>query len=87
MSLICFNAKHTYLSVVRSSISSVNDDYNNYSDTCHNTELDSHTNMVVVCKHAVVVAHTGKIVEVKPFSPDCKSMDKVPIVDAVIKWY
>ena len=73
--------------VVSSSTSLKDDVYNNYSNTCHNTELDSHTNMVVVCKHAVVVAHTGKTVEVKPFSPDCKSMDEVPIVDAVIKWY
>ena len=42
--------------------------------------------MVVVCKHALVTAHTGKTVEVQPFSPDCNTMTSVPIVNAVIKW-
>ena len=42
--------------------------------------------MVVVCKHALVISHTGKTVEVQPFSPDCKTMESVPIVDAVVKW-
>ena len=55
-------------------------------ETCHHTELNSHANMVVVCEHALVIAHTGKTVEVQPFSPDCKTMESVPIVDAVVKW-
>ena len=42
--------------------------------------------MVVVCKHALAVAHTGKTVEVQPFSPVCKTMESVLIVDAVVKW-
>ena len=42
--------------------------------------------MVVVCKHALVIANTGKNVEVQPFSPDCKTMESVPILNAVVKW-
>ena len=73
--------------VIGSSASSVRDECCNcISDTSHDTELDSHANMVVVCKHALVTAHTGKTVEVQPFSPDCQTMTSVPIVDAVIKW-
>ena len=34
------------------------------------TELDSHANMLVVGKHAYIIAETGKKVDVSPFTPD-----------------
>ena len=73
--------------VISGSVSSVCDEHCDcISHASHNAELDSHANVVVVCKHALVIAHTGKTVEVQPFSPDCKTMTSVPIVDAVTKW-
>ena len=72
--------------VIDSSVSSHDECFNCISETSHHTELDSHANMVVVCEHALAIAHTGKTVEVQPFSPDYKTMESVPIVDAVVKW-
>jgi hypothetical protein len=48
------------------------------------TELDSHTNMVVVGRHALVLSNTGRTAEVSPFTPDYDALQKVPIVDAAI---
>ena len=66
--------------------SSHDEHFNCIGETSHHTELDSHANMVVVCKHALEFAHTEKTVEVQPFSPDCETMESVPIVHAVVKW-
>ena len=52
----------------------------------YKTELDSHANMAVIDKHSVIVNDTGETADVKPFSPDCKTLQKVKIVDAAIKW-
>ena len=49
------------------------------------TELDSHTNMPVVGKHAYIIAETGKKVDVSPFTPDYKLLT-VPLVDATVKY-
>ena len=49
------------------------------------TELDSHTNMPVVGKHAYTIAETGKKVDVSPFTPDYKPLT-VPLVDATVKY-
>ena len=49
------------------------------------TELDSHANMPVVGKHAYIIAETGKMVDVSPFTPDYKLLT-VPLVDAMIKY-
>ena len=49
------------------------------------TELDSHTNMPVVGKHAYIIAETGKKVDVSPFTPDYKPLT-VPLVDAMVKY-
>ena len=49
------------------------------------TELDSHANMPVIGKHALVLSHTGRVADVNPFTPDYKSM-RVPIVHAAIKY-
>ena len=46
-------------------------------------ELDSHTNMPVVGKHAYIIAETGKKVDVSPFMPDYHSL-MVPLVDAMV---
>ena len=48
-------------------------------------ELDSHTNMPVVGKHAYIIAETGKKVDVSPFTPDYKPLT-VPLVDAMIRY-
>ena len=50
------------------------------------TELDSHANMVVLGRHSLVVANTGKTAQVSPFTPDYKSMENVPIVDGAIAY-
>eukprot|EP00957_Ditylum_brightwellii_P147108 11200993-Ditylum_brightwellii.AAC.1 len=49
------------------------------------TELDSHANMPVVGKHALILSHTGRVADVNPFTPGCKSMH-VPIVHAALKY-
>ena len=54
-------------------------------DSCPRTELDSHANMVVAGKNALVIEDTGKTVEVKPFSSECNTLDNVSIVDAMVK--
>ena len=42
--------------------------------------------MVVVGKHAAIIAETGKTADVRPFSPNYDSLEEVKIVDAAIKW-
>ena len=49
------------------------------------TEVDSHANMPVVGREALVVEQSGKTVEVSPFTPDYKPI-KVEVVDAVIQY-
>ena len=44
------------------------------------TELDSHANMPVVGREALVVEQSGKMVEVSPFTPDYKPI-KVEVVN------
>ena len=55
-------------------------------DDIYKTELDSHANMAVVGKHCTIVHDTGKTVSVRAFSPDCKTLEEVPIIHAMIKW-
>ena len=54
--------------MISSSVSShdecLDEYFNVISESCHHSELDSHANMVVVCKHALAMAHTAKTVEV-----------------------
>ena len=38
------------------------------------TELDSHANMCVVGKCALVLSNTGKKADVSPFAPDCNAL-------------
>ena len=49
------------------------------------TELDSHANMPVVGREALVVEQSGKTVEVSPFTPDYKPI-KVEVVNAIIQY-
>ena len=48
------------------------------------TELDSHANMPVVSREALVVEQSGRTVEVSPFTPDYKPI-KVEVVNAVVQ--
>ena len=50
------------------------------------TELDSHTNMVVMGRNAAVIQETGTTAQVNAFSPECSALQEVRIVDAVVKW-
>jgi hypothetical protein len=52
----------------------------------YKTELDSHANMAVIGRHSIIINDTGKTADVKPFSPDCNTLQKVKIIDAAIKW-
>ena len=49
------------------------------------TELDSHANMPVVRKEALIVEQSGKTVEVSPFTPDYKPI-KVEVVNAMVQY-
>ena len=59
-------------------ISATNDDDNNDMDAVQDkqdkeqsrTELDSHANMCVVGKCALVLSNTGKKADMSPFTPD-----------------
>ena len=64
----------------------LDNNYDTYTDVVPRTELDSHANMAVVGKHAAIVETTGKTAQVKAFSPDCQTLEDMPIVNAVIKW-
>ena len=48
------------------------------------TELDSHANMVVVGRNTAIINDTGRTAEVSPFTPDCSSLQNVPVVNAAI---
>jgi hypothetical protein len=50
------------------------------------TQLDSHANMVVVGKQAIVFGDTGKKADVRPFSNDCSKLESIPIVDAAVAY-
>ena len=50
------------------------------------TELDSHSNMIVLGKQALVIQYTGHSDEVNTFSDDVGVLSKVPIVDAVVAY-
>ena len=50
------------------------------------SELDSHANMIVVGKYALVINDTGKTAQVSPFTPDYNAMSGVRIVDAAIQY-
>ena len=50
------------------------------------SELDTHANMAVVGKHAFILQESGRTAEVNPFSPDCGTLQEVPIVDAVVAY-
>ena len=43
--------------------------------------------MAVIGRNSCVIENTGRNVNVKPFTSDCKTLENVPIVDAVLKWY
>ena len=49
------------------------------------TELDSHANMPVVGREALIVEQSGKTVEVSPFTPDYKPI-KVEVVNAIVQY-
>ena len=48
-------------------------------------ELDSHANMSVIGREALVVEQSGRMVEVSPFTPDYKPI-KVEVVNAMVQY-
>jgi hypothetical protein len=61
------------------------DDGNDGANEGSRTELDSHANMPVVGQNAFVISDTGRMADVKPYSPDYESM-AIPIVDAAVRY-
>ena len=51
------------------------------------TDLNSHSNMVVVEKNCTIMREKGRHAEVTLFAPDYEILHKVPIVDASIEHY
>jgi hypothetical protein len=49
------------------------------------TELDSHANMPVVGKCSFIISDTGRVADVKAYTPDYDSM-QIRIVDAAVKY-
>ena len=50
------------------------------------TELDSHANMVVVGQQATIISGPTTYAEVRAFADDCKTLQKVPIMDVAIAY-
>ena len=50
------------------------------------TQLDSHSNMVVVGSHATIFGQSGKSADVRPFSNDCSKLESFLIVDAAVDY-
>jgi hypothetical protein len=57
----------------------------NENDGLSRTEQDSHANMPIVGRNSCIIADTGRIAEVNPFTPDYNSV-QVPIVDSAIQY-
>jgi hypothetical protein len=49
------------------------------------TELDSHANMPVVGKYSYIISDTGRVADVKAYTPDYDSLT-LRIVDAAVKY-
>ena len=50
------------------------------------TELDSHANMIVIGKHSLVIARSGKTIDVGAFADEVGGLSCVPIVDAMVAY-
>ena len=50
------------------------------------TELDSRANMVVVGKNCYIIDLAGETIDVCSFTPEYKSLKKVPLVDALLMY-
>jgi hypothetical protein len=72
--------------IVTATISEINGNEDTEQDVREDsrTELDSHANMPVVGKFAYVISNTGRIADVKAYTPDYDTM-QIPIVDAAVK--
>ena len=55
-------------------------------DKSSRTDLDSHANMVVVGRNALIISNTGRTTEVSHFTPDYEALQRVPIVDAALSY-
>ena len=53
----------------------------NMVDSISRTDSDSHANMVLLGRHARIIAYTEKSAQVSPFIPEYKSLENVPIID------
>ena len=50
------------------------------------TELDSHSNMVVVSRHAYILNSSGRTAQVSPLTPEYELLKEVPIIDAAVEY-
>ena len=70
------------ISVIWATTTSVEDK----NDEMNSTQLDSHANMAVVCRHSIVINRSGKSADVRPIYNDCSQMTVVPIVNAAVAY-
>jgi len=63
----------------------VGDSIQSVNNKISRTELDSHANMPVMGRDALVVSDTGRAMEVNPFTPDYDAI-RVKLVDAALKY-
>ena len=63
-----------------------NTDTGNDNKEAAMTQLDSHTNMVVVGSQTMVFGRSEKSVDVRPFSSNCSKLESILIVDAAVAY-
>ena len=75
--------EHASKVIFNAIISSASCDNNDNTDN-YRTDSDTHANIVILEKNCYITRDTGRIAEVQLFSSDCKALQKVLIVDAVV---
>ena len=75
---------HVAAAIARASTSKVSADA--VMETNGKIELNSHTNMVVVGRHAYILKLSGRTAQVSSFNPEYESLKEAPIVDAAFAY-
>ena len=57
-----------------------------YGDQGTTMELDSHANMAVGGQDVTVILRSGLHAEIRSFSDDVPTLQKIPIVDAIVAY-
>ena len=75
---------HVAASIARASTSQVSAD--SVMEPNGRTEPDSHSNMVVVGRHAYILNSSGRTAQFSTFTPEYESLKEVPIIDAAVAY-